>query len=83
MLLLTAGPAPNEPGVSVDGSGGGPVQLPAAKPGKGTAPVLVLLGVQPWGAATPMMVDMLCICATGGGRVSPPLRTAGRCRRLA
>ena len=59
----TAGPAPNEPGVSAVGSGGGPVQLPAAKPGKGTAPVTVLFTVQPWGAATPMMDDMLCICA--------------------
>ena len=58
----TAGPAPNEPGVSAVGSGGGPVQLPAAKPGKGTAPVTVLFTVQPWGAATPMMDDMLCIC---------------------
>ena len=58
-----AGPAPNEPGVSVDGSGAGPVQFPAAKPGKGTAPVTVLLGEQPDGAATPMMDDMLCICA--------------------
>lgn len=59
----TAGPAPNEPGVSADGSGGGPVQLPAAKPGKGTAPVTVLFTEQPEGAATPMMDDMLCICA--------------------
>jgi hypothetical protein len=82
-VLLTAGPAPNEPGVSVDGSGGGPVQLPAAKPGKGTAPVFVLLGVQPWGAATPMMVDMLCICAAGGAGVSPPREVAARCQRLA
>lgn len=64
LLLPAAGPAPKEPGASTDGSGGGPVQLPAAKPGKGTAPVTVLLGVQPAGAATPMMDDMLCICAS-------------------
>ena len=63
LLPPAAGPAPKEPGASTDGSGGGPVQLPAAKPGKGTAPVTVLLGVQPAGAATPMIDDMLCICA--------------------